>query len=66
MNLIDELDQNVAAFKLEYAKFDKGNKSAGTRARKCLQEIKKICQDLRNQIQGAKKDEGASRAESAE
>ncbi|MFH1761246.1 MAG: hypothetical protein ABIA63_09110 [bacterium] len=36
-------------------KFNRGNKSAGTRARKVLQNIKKECQNIRNQIQEAKK-----------
>ena len=33
-------------------------KSAGTRARKVLQDIKKTCQEIRVSIQGAKKEEG--------
>lgn len=57
MSLVSELDQAVETFKREYDKFERGNKSAGTRARKSLQEIKKISQDLRNYIQGAKKEE---------
>lgn len=57
MSLVSELDQAVENFKREYDKFERGNKSAGTRARKSLQDIKKISQDLRNYIQGAKKEE---------
>lgn len=57
MELIAELDKAVETFKLEFSKFERGNKSAGTRARKSLQDIKKISQDLRNYIQGAKKEE---------
>ena len=57
MNLVSELDNAIENFKREYEKFERGNKSAGTRARKSLQDIKKISQDLRNYIQGAKKDE---------
>jgi hypothetical protein len=48
----------VEILKQEYEKFERGNKSAGTRARKSLQSIKKIAQDLRVQIQDAKKTEG--------
>jgi hypothetical protein len=51
--LIDEIE----LLKAEYEKFERGNKSAGTRARKCLQNIKKICQEIRIQIQDAKKKE---------
>ena len=48
--LIDEIE----VLKAEYEKFERGNKSAGTRARKSLQNIKKICQDIRIKIQEAK------------
>ena len=48
--LLDEIE----VLKQEYEKFERGNKSAGTRARKCLQNVKKIAQDLRIQIQDAK------------
>jgi hypothetical protein len=51
--LVDELE----ILKVEYEKFERGNKSAGTRARKSLQNIKKICQEIRIQIQEAKKSE---------
>jgi hypothetical protein len=48
--LLDEIE----ALKVEYEKFERGNKSAGTRARKSLQNIKRICQEIRIQIQEAK------------
>ena len=51
--LLDELE----VLKVEYEKFERGNKSAGTRARKSLQNIKKISQEIRNHIQEAKKTE---------
>lgn len=56
MDLVQQLEQELEAFKREYEKFEKGNKSAGTRARKILQDIKRFCQDLRVSIQGIKKD----------
>jgi hypothetical protein len=52
-NLLDEIEN----LKVEMEKFERGNKSAGTRARKSLQNIKKICQDIRTQIQDTKKKE---------
>jgi vacuolar-type H+-ATPase subunit E/Vma4 len=52
--LLDEIE----LLKAEYEKFERGNKSAGTRARKILQNIKKICQEIRTQIQESKKKEG--------
>jgi len=57
MNLIQSLEQEIESLKREYEKFDRGNKSAGTRARKVLQNIKRLCQDIRVHIQDAKKDE---------
>jgi hypothetical protein len=50
-SLLDEIE----ILKQEYEKFERGNKSAGTRARKSLQNIKKIAQDLRIAIQDTKK-----------
>jgi hypothetical protein len=38
----------------ENEKFDRGNKSAGTRARKALAEITKICKERRAEIQSIK------------
>lgn len=55
---IQSLLDEVEVLKSEYEKFERGNKSAGTRARKSLQNIKKIAQDLRIQIQDTKKPEG--------
>lgn len=57
MNLVSEMEQVFESFKREFEKFERGNKSAGTRARKSLQDIKKISQDIRNYIQESKKDE---------
>lgn len=51
--LLDEIEN----LKVELEKFERGNKSAGTRARKSLQNIKKICQEIRLQIQETKKKE---------
>jgi hypothetical protein len=54
---IQTLLDEVEVLKQEYDKFERGNKSAGTRARKSLQTIKKIAQDLRIEIQDSKKTE---------
>ncbi|KMQ50488.1 hypothetical protein CHISP_2606 [Chitinispirillum alkaliphilum] len=58
MSGLQEFLNEVELLKEEYEKFERGNKSAGTRARKSLQNIKKMAQDLRIQIQDAKKTEG--------
>lgn len=44
----------VISLEVEYDKFKNGNKTAGTRARKLLQEIKIASQDLRVAIQTEK------------
>ena len=55
--MLDELLNEVELLKVEFDKFQRGNKSAGTRARKCLQTIKKHAQDIRIAIQDTKKTE---------
>jgi Tfp pilus assembly protein PilE len=44
-SLISELEPDMEKF------YEKGNKAAGTRARKTLQEIKKVSQEIRLEIQ---------------
>ncbi|MEX2600520.1 MAG: histone H1 [Balneolaceae bacterium] len=47
-SLVDELEPDMVKF------YDKGNKAAGTRARKTLQDIKKVAQEIRLEIQDMK------------
>jgi hypothetical protein len=54
---IQKILEEVETLKSEYEKFERGNKSAGTRARKSLQEIKKLAQELRTEIQAKKTEE---------
>ena len=55
MSRIDDIRGLVDAATAEMEKFyDKGNKAAGTRARKNLQELKKLAQDVRVEIQNMK------------
>lgn len=56
MDYIQKIEDEIALLKSEYEKFLRGNKSAGTRARKLLQNIKKHSQDMRVQIQEVKKE----------
>jgi hypothetical protein len=56
---LEPLLNEIENLKAEYEKFQRGNKSAGTRARKCLQNIKKQAQDLRTTIQETKKTDEA-------
>jgi hypothetical protein len=55
MSTIQALEDEISILKDEHAKFERGNKSAGTRARKVLQNIKRICQEMRVGIQEGKK-----------
>ena len=49
-----EIAQLVETFQAEDAKFQGGNSSAGTRARKALMDIKKLCDTRRKEIQESK------------
>ncbi len=58
-NRFSELQQAVADLEDDFRKFfDKGNKAAGTRIRKGMQDLKKMAQDIRTDVQGMKKGEG--------
>jgi len=57
MNNHDSLVNLFETYNFESEKFEGGNKSAGTRARKALAEIAKLCKERRSEIQ-AKKNEG--------
>ena len=51
METLSELETLVTAIKVDAEKFfDKNNKSAGIRARKAAQELKKVLQNLRKEI----------------
>ena len=51
----DELKEHVESLERDFNQFyDKGNKAAGTRVRKGMQELKKLAQDIRVEIQEKK------------
>jgi len=55
MNRIEQVQSLISELEPDMEKFyDKGNKAAGTRARKTLQEIKKVAQEIRLEIQEMK------------
>jgi len=57
MSRMDELKELMAGLEEDLVKFyEKGNKAAGTRARKQLQDLKKLSQDIRLEIQDIKND----------
>ena len=55
MNRIEQIRSMIAELEGDMNKFyEKGNKAAGTRARKQLQELKKVSQEIRLEIQDMK------------
>lgn len=50
-SLVDSLEEDMEKF------YSKGNKTAGTRARKTLQEMKKLAQEIRIEIQEKKNED---------
>jgi hypothetical protein len=51
---VSKLLAEIENLKVELEKFDRGNKSAGTRARKVCQAVKAAAQEIRVQIQEKK------------
>lgn len=58
----DQLASQVAEARKEYDEFVGGKKVAATRSRKALQEVKKLAQDIRNDIQAMRKPPAAPAA----
>jgi hypothetical protein len=55
MDRLQELKDLVASFEKDFVKFfEKGNKSAGTRVRKHMNELKRKAQDIRKEVQELK------------
>ena len=52
--LLDTMQDEMHSAHEEIEKFMSGNKSAGTRARKSMQTIKTVAQNVRQQIQAIK------------
>ena len=55
MDRLNELRDLLNTFEKDFVKFyEKGNKSAGTRVRKHMNELKRKAQDIRKEIQEIK------------
>lgn len=54
MDSFNTLVSLVESAKVDAEKVDAGNKSAGTRLRKTMQEVKKLCKAVRDDVQVAK------------
>jgi hypothetical protein len=57
MDTLEQIKEMTELLSVDSTKFFKGNKSAGTRARKTAQEIKSLLQKLRGEILDHKKTE---------
>lgn len=56
MELYQKLKQLVNEIEHDFQKFyEKGNNAAGTRIRKSMQDLKKLAQEIRTQVQEKKK-----------
>ncbi len=56
-SMYSKLQEHVASLEDDFGKFyDKGNKAAGTRVRKGMQELKQLAQDIRVDVQDKKND----------
>lgn len=70
MSRYSEIIELVQSFEKDFVKFyEKGNKSAGTRVRKHMNELKKKAQDIRKEVQqikGIGDEEGAEGTAAAE
>ena len=53
-SLFDELQDTVNDCQTDVIKFVDGNNSAGTRVRKAMQNIKKLAQEVRVEVQDQK------------
>ncbi len=57
MARFDDLREFVNSMERDFSQFyEKGNKAAGTRVRKGMQDLKKMAQDIRVEIQDRKND----------
>ena len=55
MSMYDDLKSFVDSLEDDFVKFyDKGNKAAGTRVRKAMQELKAMAQKVRTDVQDRK------------
>ena len=62
MEKFNELVQYVQSLETDFHKFyEKGQAAAGTRVRKGLSELRKMCQDTRKNVQEVKSDRKAAK-----
>ena len=54
MENVSKIQEVLSAVQVDVEKFSNGNKSAGTRIRKAMQEIKTLAQEVRVEVQTIK------------
>ncbi|MEM0983342.1 MAG: histone H1 [Planctomycetota bacterium] len=57
MDLLTKMEQLIADTKDDYQKGRGGNKAAGTRVRKTMQEIKNVAQEIRQEMLDSRENE---------
>jgi hypothetical protein len=55
METIEKIKELTETLSIDMTKFNSGNKSAGTRARKTAQELKSLLQELRTEVLESRK-----------
>ena len=56
MDLLEKMEQLLQDCREDYNKANGGNKAAGTRVRKVMQEVKGVAQDIRKEMLGTRED----------
>jgi peptidoglycan hydrolase CwlO-like protein len=57
MKNVEKIQEVLSSVQGDVEKFTNGNKSAGTRIRKAMQEIKGLAQEVRTEVQTIKNNE---------
>jgi len=66
MNRLQEIRDLLTTFEKDFVKFyEKGNKSAGTRVRKHMNDLKRKAQEIRKEVQEIKAKEKSEESSSA-
>ena len=59
MDLLDQMAQLIESIREDYGKAKGGNKAAGTRVRKTMQDVKKVAQEIRQEMLESRDSEGS-------
>jgi len=56
MDLLEQMQQLAQSCREDYNKAKGGNKAAGTRVRKVMQDVKNLAQEIRKEMLGSRED----------